>query len=239
MSVLLTFARLAKKRLRSPEDYREFQKFQADQIFVRCELIRNAITKKIVLDLGSGETGYASELSNYARLVCSVDINIRGETRAKVAPVKADALKLPFGDNSFDFCFCSSLIEHIGDQRGLLEEIHRILKPDSLCYLSFPPFYSPVGGHQFKPFHYLPEKLCLAICKKIRRIDCNSYSKSFGSWGLYPTTMRNIKKLAKGVDFKIDRITTRISPLNFTKIPFFGEILTWHVEFILRKAVKD
>jgi SAM-dependent methyltransferase len=239
MSALITFARLAKKRLRSPEDYREFQQFQASQVFGRYELIRNAIDNKIVLDLGSGETGYAVEMANYARLVCSVDMNIRGEISAKVAPVKADALRLPFSDNAFDFCFCSSLIEHIEDQRGLLEEIHRVLKPNSLCYLSFPPFYSPVGGHQFKPFHYLPEKLCLAVCKKLRGIDCNSYSQSFGNWGLYPTTIRNVKKLAKGIGFKIHRITTRISPLNFAGILFFGEILTWHVEFILRKDSRN
>jgi SAM-dependent methyltransferase len=235
MSALLTFARLAKKRLRSPEDYREFQRFQASQILSRYKSIRDAVNDKLILDLGSGETGYAVEMGRYARLVCSVDINVRGEDRDKVEPIKADALRLPFSDNAFDFCFCSSLIEHIQNQSGLLEEIHRILKPNSPCYLSFPPFYSPVGGHQFKPFHYLPERLCLAICKKLRGIGCNSYSTSFGDWGLYPTTIKSVKRLTKEVGFQIYGITTRISPLNFARIPFFGEILTWHVEFILRR----
>ena len=108
--------------------------------------------------------------------------------------------------------------------------------PGSLCYLSFPPFYSPVGGHQFKPFHYLPPKMCIYLCKKMKKIECESYTKSFGNWGLYPTTIKQVKKLIKGTNFTVESITTRFFSINVAKIPLLNEILTWHVEFILRNS---
>ncbi len=237
MITLFSFAKVAKNRFKSPEDYVKFQRFQAYQIIDRFSLVKEAMQGKKVLDLGCGKLGYTMELANYAKTVHALDLNISGcfHDNGNIIPIKADALRLPFKDGTFDFCFCASFIEHVANKKRVLEEIRRVLKPGSLCYLSFPPFYSPVGGHQFKPFHYLPEKMCLNLCKKIKKIECESYSTSFGNWGLYPTTIRQVRHLVKETNFAIESITTRFSPINLARIPLLNELLTWHVEFILRK----
>ncbi len=80
--------------------------------------------------------------------------------------IGADALHASFSDESFPFVFCASLIEHVPEPIGLLTEIARVLTRDGSAYLSFPPFYSPVGGHQFKPFHLLGEQLALRLTRK-------------------------------------------------------------------------
>jgi ubiquinone/menaquinone biosynthesis C-methylase UbiE len=237
---LFEFIKVARNRFNSSEDYVKFQRFQGYQIIERFNLIKEALRGKKVLDLGSGHsgyTGYSLELAKFAETVYALDLNISGHLpdNGNIILIKADALELPFKENTFDFCFCSSFIEHVENKKKVLEEIRRVLMHGSLCYLSFPPFYSPVGGHQFKPFHYLPQKMCLSLCNKIKKMEYDSYSSSFGNWGLYPTTIKQVKHLVREVDFVIESITTRFVPLNFARIPFINEFLTWHVEFILRK----
>jgi ubiquinone/menaquinone biosynthesis C-methylase UbiE len=101
-------------------------------------------------------------------------------------PIQGDALNIPLKGNSVDFIFCSSLIEHIQDQNKLVSEIKRVLKPDGICYLSFPLFYSPVGGYQFKLFHLLWERSAIAISRLFKSVEAEDYVTSFGNCSLYP-----------------------------------------------------
>lgn len=50
----------------------------------------------------------------------------------------ANALFLPFADNTFDKIICSEVLEHIPDYRAALDEIHRVLKPGGLLCASVP-----------------------------------------------------------------------------------------------------
>ena len=53
----------------------------------------------------------------------------------------ADAKKLPFKDNTFDFVVCSEVLEHIIDYPSALSEINRILKPQGKLAVSVPKFF--------------------------------------------------------------------------------------------------
>ena len=53
----------------------------------------------------------------------------------------ADAKKLPFKDNTFDFIVCSEVLEHIIDYQSALSEINRILKPQGKLAISVPKFF--------------------------------------------------------------------------------------------------
>ena len=41
------------------------------------------------------------------------------------------------------------------DPMGLIEEMIRVTRPGGLVYLSFTNWYSPWGGHEMSPWHYL------------------------------------------------------------------------------------
>lgn len=244
---------LARNRLRSREDYLRFQLFQGQQVVK--ELVEQGILfrGKRVLDLGCGFGGYSQALAGAGGMVTTVDLDAASPVRkdSGISFVRADVLASPFLEGSFDFVFCSSVIEHVEDPLRLLQEIYRLLSPGSLCYLSFPPFYSPVGGHQFKPFHLFGERLAIRMCRrrveKIRhswvkehqpaKVAGSGYRSAFGLWGLYPLSIRRAKTLVRSSGLSVLRVSTRFAPLSLARVPIIGELLTWHVQIIARRQV--
>jgi ubiquinone/menaquinone biosynthesis C-methylase UbiE len=69
----------------------------------------------------------------------------------------ADALQLPFADNTFDKVICSEVLEHIPDYEGALSEIERILKPGGLFCASVPRAW--------------PEKICWALSREYHEVE--------------------------------------------------------------------
>ncbi len=77
----------------------------------------------------------------------------RGETPP--GAVLADGYWLPVRDGGADICVSSNVLEHVGIRTGLIEEMVRATRPGGLIYLSFTNWYSPWGGHEMSPWHYL------------------------------------------------------------------------------------
>jgi ubiquinone/menaquinone biosynthesis C-methylase UbiE len=223
----IEFLKLSFRRLKSKDDYLQFQKFQAKWI-ISNSLKKFDLKSKNILDLESGFGGYSQKLSNSSANVYAIDLNkIRhSQKQTNIFQIKGDCNNLPIHSESMDLVFCSSLIEHVSDQDKLILEINRVLKRHGICYLSFLPFFSLVGGHLFKPFYLLGEGFAVILSKFIYELNVESYNASFGNWRLYPTTIKKVRKLVKTNNFKIIDITTRFSPLNFAKVPIFNEILT-------------
>jgi phosphatidylethanolamine/phosphatidyl-N-methylethanolamine N-methyltransferase len=91
-----------------------------------------------VLDLGIGTGVSLNYYSNRGRIVgvdlsagmlreCRKKIRERGLTHATV--FQADALNLPFADNSFDHVFISHVISVVSDPYKLVQEAQRVAKP--------------------------------------------------------------------------------------------------------------
>ena len=108
----------------------------------------------VVLDLGCGEGRHAIAVYEQGA-VQSVGVDLAtGDLRTareKFLPFRderdaqrsfgltaADALSLPFADNTFDRVICSEVLEHIPDFAAVLDEIRRVLKPDGLFCASVP-----------------------------------------------------------------------------------------------------
>lgn len=246
----ITLYRLAKFRLRSEEDYRRFQRFQASLILEYVHRFGINLKGKLVLDLGSGLGGYSQEIAGKEKAkVISLDlIRPLWLLEQEICVLIADALSIPLRDESVDFVFCASLIEHVSNPLVLLTEIKRVLRTGQYCYLSFPPFYSPRGGHEFSPFHYLGEKCALYLYRLFKKshpswvmkiykpsLFPTSFANTYQNWGLFKLTITKAVKMIKQVDLELIDMSPRYVPVNTARWPILGEFLTWHVQFLLKK----
>jgi SAM-dependent methyltransferase len=67
---------------------------------------------------------------------------------------RADAARLPFGDESFDIVTAFDLIEHLPDDRALVREIHRVLKPGGFMMATVPAHPLLWTGHDVSLHHH-------------------------------------------------------------------------------------
>lgn len=100
-----------------------------------------------VLDLGCGERPWEG-LFGHAHCI-GVDISSDGARPDVVAQGHA----LPFPDASFDIVFSSQVLEHVADEKPVLGECARTLRPAGQLVLSV-PFYWPLHEepHDYRRF---------------------------------------------------------------------------------------
>jgi SAM-dependent methyltransferase len=244
------FWTMTRKRARSEQDYLEFQAFQARWLIDYLEEHGVALKGKRLLDLGSGVGGYSLEFARVAETVISVDLMQPRRPESTGLPlrqVNGNALHVPLRSESMEVVFCASLIEHVREPEALLWEIKRILRPGCMAYVSFPPYYSPPGGHEFTPYHYLGERLALRLVPRKRAVagwvrtmytandEATSFNDLYAGWGLYRMTIGKMRRLIAQTGFTCLDMSTRYLPVSAIRWPVLNELLTWHAQFLLQK----
>jgi SAM-dependent methyltransferase len=105
-----------------------------------------------VLNLGTGEGDYDRMLASFSNDVLAVDINEEDIAYARelnrdvpnLRYEQANALELPYEDNTFDLVVSCEVLEHVGDPESMVLEIRRVLKPDGVAIMTFPSREFPV-----------------------------------------------------------------------------------------------
>lgn len=112
------------------------------------------------LDVGTGAGALPEALERDGARVVSLDLEDRRAAGVGRSPfVVGSGVELPFTNRSFDALSCSNVLEHVPDQRALLSEFLRVTRPGGVVYLSWTNWFSPFGGHEWSPFHYLGQRL--------------------------------------------------------------------------------
>src|SRR5439155_686019 len=86
-------------------------------------------SKVVALELHAGRALGATRLNRLVR-----------ETR--VAVVRGDATRLPFGFGAFDVCLSQEALLHIADKPAVLRECHRVLAPGEQRYEEYDQLYA-------------------------------------------------------------------------------------------------
>lgn len=131
-----------------------FTKDEQDRLFQQARTHEDVIFSQIdfsdrekIIEIGSGvgaQTQILLERNPDAEIQC-VDASPEQVARAKQAMKpyleagrvkidQADALHLPYPDNSFDGAFICWLLEHVQNPVGILREALRVLKPGGVIY---------------------------------------------------------------------------------------------------------
>jgi SAM-dependent methyltransferase len=107
------------------------------------DFLHEPLSKCDILNVGGSAGAIDNFLADHAGRVIGVDIDDVAIKHAQETFVKdnlefqvADALNLPFDDSSFDVVICSHVYEHVPDPAQMFEEIHRVLRPEGICYFS-------------------------------------------------------------------------------------------------------
>lgn len=237
----LKVVELGLRRHRSPEDYLAMQEYLASGTVAELERYGVDLAECDVLELGAGRGGYSSVLFKLSKSFLASDLYPNPIFAEGAIPFrKFDACEpFPLEPESFDLIYCSSLIEHLASPEKMLTQCRRMLRPHGTLFISFPPFYSlaMVGGHHFKPYHLLGERLGLFLHNKLRNANVTSYANCYGNFGLHPLTIDRVGRMIGEAGFRVSSVYTRMLPINTCRLlGTLKDLATWHACFLARPA---
>jgi len=114
---------------------------------------------KQALDIGCGTGGNFSVLSRFSKGVIGLDTSPRALDYCRsrgwnaVELIREDG-RLRFTDETADLVTLLDILEHLRDERPLLGEIRRVLRPDGLLIVTVPAFQLLWSEHDVALHHY-------------------------------------------------------------------------------------
>jgi SAM-dependent methyltransferase len=195
------------------------------------------VAGKQILDLGSGPGYYSRALRSAGATVAAIDL---GESDVATAlangtpALLADAARLPFPDASFDGVFCSNMLEHVPAPFEVINEIERVLQPGGWGWISWTNWYSPWGGHDITPFHFLGPKLGTKIHTKLK----GPPERNPVFEALWPTYIgRTIKHVQSRPGLTLVNAEPRYYPSQrwVMKVPGLREVVSWNCVLTIEK----
>lgn len=191
-----------------------------------------------VLDVGGGPGYFADAFAAAGARYAGMDADV-GELSALGQPagrtVLGSGVRLPFADGTFDVCFSSNVLEHVGDPWGMAEEMVRVTRPGGTTVISYTVWLGPWGGHETSPWHYLGGARARA---RYRRVHGHEPKNRFGE-NLFAVGVAPALRWAagqRGAEWLA--AYPRYHPTWawwVLRIPLLRELLTWNLVLVLRK----
>ena len=195
-----------------------------------------------VLDIGGGPGHFTRAFRDRGARCVLVEPDT-GELRLRGAPpagaVRGDGMRLPVKDATIDVTFSSNVLEHVPDPAAMLDEMIRVTRPGGVIYLAFTNWYSPWGGHEMSPWHYLGAGY--AERRFVRRHG--GLPKNRCGTGLFPVHVGQMLREVRSrptvaVLDALPRYYPRWSRLVLA-VPGLREVVTWNLLLVLRRTGGD
>lgn len=136
-----------------------------------------------LLDLGCGQGRHSFEALKYVDRIFSLDkdeqslknlgtmlylMRQEGELGSEKRPaiISADALELPFIEESIDRTIISEVLEHVPNDEVVLRELKRIMKPGAILAITVPRFYPELINWALSDKYHLVEGGHIRIYRK-------------------------------------------------------------------------
>ena len=191
-----------------------------------------------VIDVGGGP-GYFTAAFRARGARCLLvepdpsEFGARGQPPAGV--VRGDGMRLPVADAVADVSFSSNVLEHVPDPVAMLDEMIRVTRPGGVIYAAFTNWYSPWGGHEMSPWHYLGASYAeRRYLRSERKLPKNRYGT-----GLYPI---HVGPMLRAVRSRGDVAVLDALPRYYPRwsrpvllVPGVREVATWNLLLVLRR----
>lgn len=193
----------------------------------------------VAVDIGGGP-GYIAETFKGAGADCTVieysHDELRLHDRSPDRAVQADGQSLPLRTGSARLVLSSNVLEHVPDWQAMLSEMVRVLEPGSgLGYLTFTNWYSPWGGHETSPWHYLGGK------RAVERYERRYGKRPKNEYGVSLHRL-HIAQVLRWFRDRSDVEVVWVGPRYLpewmrwiVKVPVVREIVTWNLVVVFRR----
>lgn len=232
---------------RSVRLFRAFLKEQSDPDHFYSVLAEDSVAQvssyaplegKVVLDVGGGPGYFAEAFRAAGAHYVGLDPDV-GELSARGEPdpgmIRASGTALPFRDGSVDVCYSSNVLEHVDDPWLMLAEMVRVTRPGGTVFMSYTPWWSPWGGHETAPWHFLGGHYAR---RRYERRNGKPPKNSFGT-SLFAVSVGSVRRWAHrqtGTD--VVETFPRYHPAWakwIVRVPGVREIASWNFVIVLRR----
>ena len=215
-----------------------------------------------ILDVGCAEAGFLDAL--HAARIPGMGLELEAERIAisKSFNPELDILEGDITDpgivstikKTFDLIVIRDVIEHIPDKDTVFEHLNALLNPDGFIYITFPPRFSPFGGHQQNgrsilrsiPYLHLFPSLIIRALGKAAGEDPNIV-ESIITQRQIGLSIRQFKELISSHGYRIHRqdffllrpvfqVRYGLPTKRMLDIPLVREFLVLGCECLLQKA---
>jgi SAM-dependent methyltransferase len=202
-----------------------------------AELSDDLVGQRVV-DLGCGPGHYTRALRArgadvYPVDLCANEFSLRGGPPG--GELLGSGMALPFRTASIDGLLCSNMIEHTPDPLSVFDEIERIVRPGGWVWLSWTNWYSPWGGHDVSPFHYLGPRIGLRTYRRVTGRE----PKNVPMQSLFPLHVGStLRELRSRNEWSILDVAPRYYPSQrwILNVPGFREIATWNCRVLAQRV---
>jgi SAM-dependent methyltransferase len=145
-------------------------------------------TKRRILDVGCGTGGMLTSLQEFGEVEgidsdpsAIASCHERGISSARLA----DSPPIPFPDDKFDLVTSFDVLEHVDDDVGLLEEIHRVLVPSGI-FVAAVPAYEMLWGLQDEVAHHRRRYRARDLSRRLADSNLEPKKVSYFNTFLFP-----------------------------------------------------
>ena len=193
---------------------------------------------RMLLDVGGGPGYFADAFraagAGYLGLDPDVgELSARGTHDERM--IRASGTELPVRSGSVDICYSSNVLEHVSEPHRMLSEMVRVTKPGGTVFVSFTPWWSPWGGHETSPWHFLGGHYARRrFAKKHGSEPKNRFGESLFAFSVGAA----LRWARNNADTTVVRAFPRYHPwwANWiVRVPLVREIASWNLVIVLRK----
>ena len=193
---------------------------------------------RVVIDVGGGP-GYIAEALKASGASCHVieysAAELELHDRSPDSAAQGDGQALPIRDHAASLVHSSNVLEHVPDWEAMLSEMVRVLEPGGIGYLTFTNWYSPWGGHETSPWHYLGGRRAVDRLKRKHGEDPkNEYGVSL--------FRLHISEVLRWFEDRTDVEVLWVGPRYLpewmrwiVQVPALRELVTWNLAVVFRR----
>lgn len=191
------------------------------QRLLKAYYVAEGLVKGNLLEIGCGEGRGVELLAPNVDAYTAVDkieevVENLGNKFETSTFIQANIPPLPFEDNCFDTIVSFQVIEHIEDDSEYLKEIHRILRPGGIAYISTPNIKLTLSRNPWHIREYTADELTLLCQKYFSTVEMKGIAGNKKVMEYHTQNRASVQKIMK---FDIFNLQYNL-PAGLLKIPY-------------------